>query len=1185
MTQFFGFSVLGLGSAAVYTLLALGVVLIYRGSGVVNFAQSAFALLSGYTYYELERRGYGIAVSLVAAVAVGTVLGLLTQWLVMRPLRNAAPIVRIIATLAILLAVEAGAALHYADIPALVPPIIPQHSWLLLGVHVPSDRIGLYAIAIVLTASLAWAKRRSLVGLATSAAAESERGAATLGWSPDVLATLNWCIGGALAGLAGALIGPITGGLQAEFLALLIVPTLAVALCGRFDSFWLVLAGATAIGVFQSLSLLYVHQTGAQDAVPFLLILIVLVFTGRSLPVRGHLTDKLPAIGTGRVRPVPWVLLAVVLGFLMVTVFSATWSSAFGVSFATSIVLLSLVVVTGYAGQLSLAQFVIAGMGAWVAGRLSATEQWPFLAVVVVGVLAAVPLGALFALPALRTRGVNLAILTLGLAVAVQRMLFENYNYTGGFDGTIVKPPKLFGLSINAVLYPDRYGVVTLGALILVLFGVGNLRRSAAGRRLIAIRTNERAAASLGISVVGGKVYAFALGSAIAALGGILLGFRSPNIVYDGYFGAVQSIQMLAYAVIGGVAFVTGPIAGGLLASGGIGTLFNPLFHSIDLWLPFIGACILVVIVILHPDGQVPVLVKTATKIGHTILRLLRLPGRWSRARNHDVERARTQIVAASEAPRSRVRAQEFAVEGLTIRYGGVTAVDSVSLRVKPGQIVGLIGPNGAGKTSLIDALTGFARPSAGTVRLGDRDITRMSAHKRVHLGLVRSWQSLELFEQISVLENLQIACDRRAWWENLRGLVWPGHASLTPLAAAAVHEFQAFRLQDEMAKHVTELSFSQRRVVATARAVAYGPSVLLLDEPTSGMSDVRRAELSRAVKRLADDWGIGLLVVDHDMPFVMEICDRIVVMDAGRKIADGTPDEVRNDQLVIDAYLRTSAASEEGSDEAPAAPLMLSVGASTPKTEDPPTGEPLLEARDLAVGYFDHPVVQGLSLAVHPGEIVAFLGANRAGKTTTLLGLAGEIEPMAGEVWWLGERVGKRVPLHNRARHGLGFVTDERSVFTKLTVDENLRVGRCDREWALDLFPELKTMLRRRAGLLSGGEQQMLGLGRALARQPKVLLVDEMSLGLAPIIVTRLLQALRQAADDQGVGVVLVEQHVQQALDVSDAVCVIAGGRMTLHGRVKDVGDQVAEAFLADVLGHVGENTVTTTISEASNA
>jgi sulfate-transporting ATPase len=502
------------------------------------------------------------------------------------------------------------------------------------------------------------------------------------------------------------------------------------------------------------------------------------------------------------------------------------------------------------------------------------------------------------------------------------------------------------------------------------------------------------------------------------------------------------------------------------------------------------------------------------------------------------------------------VAPKRLEVAGLTVRFGGVLAVDDVSLTVEPGEIVGLIGPNGAGKSTLIDAICGFVRVRSGSVAIGGEDITRFRPHERVYAGLVRSWQSVDLFEDLKVSENLKAVADRPPpWHETLRDLVWPRRQLLTSGAVTAVEHFE---LEGDLDRLPTELSFSQRRLVTTARAAALRPSVLLLDEPAAGMSDLRRKELARLVRLLADQQGIGILVVDHDMPFVMGLCDRIAVLDFGRKIADGTPVEVRADERVIDAYLRRDS---ERTGEEQAAPAF--------RRAKPPVGDVFLAARDLAVGYYEHPVVRDINLEVRAGEVIALLGANRAGKTTTLLGLAGAIKPLAGEVYWLGKRIEKRTPLNKRAAQGLGFLLEGRAVFQGLSVMANLRVDkRCDVDLALELFPELEVFLKRRAGLLSGGQQQMLGLARALARRPKVLLVDEMSLGIAPQIVTRLMDVLRKAADEQGVGVVLVEQHVHEALRISDRVCVVAGGRMTLSGAVADVHDRVESAFLADVLG-----------------
>jgi sulfate-transporting ATPase len=1163
------FVLLGLGSAAVYALLAMGLVMIYRGSGIINFAQGTLAMSGAYLFWELHKVGAPAGICLLAAAAIGALFGFLMQTFIMWPLRNAAPIVRTIATLGVFIVLEAGAALRYKEQTFFLTDYFPGGLWHVSRFYIQIDRLELYAFAVVVAAVLSYVGKRSLIGLATSAAAESERAASTLGWSPPRLATLNWTLGGAFAGLAGGLIVPITG-LQVQNIALLVFPALAAALVGRFDSVWLTLLGATLIGVFQSEAVLHITQQGAQDAIPFIVVMLYLVVSGRSLPQRGQAGDKLPSIGSGRIRW-PWlVLFGVVITTLMFTEFNVQWTDAFGVGFGVAIILLSVVVVTGYAGQITLAQLVIGGLGAWVAGRLVDAEGWPFWAALLAGVGAAIPLGVIFSLPALRTRGVNLAIVTFGFAVTLQRMLFENLQYGGG-GSTSVGYTKIFGVHMDAISHSDRWGVLTFAFLLLMMVIVGNLRRSAAGRRLIAIRANERAAASLGISVVGGKVYAFAVGSAIAALGGILLAFRNPFLDFDS-FNAINSINFLAFGVIGGIGYVTGPLFGQMFSSGGVGSLFNNLFHSIDLWLPLIAGFVVIIIIVFHPDGQIPVFEKMGKRVAALFSPLVaRIKGRF-RPRKLTATSLQAMLDEARHADRERVAPLSLEVRDLSIRYGGVVAVDSMSLEVRSGEIVGLIGPNGAGKTSFIDAISGFTPMSSGNVILGGDDITSLPAHRRVRAGLVRSWQSLELFEEVSVLENLQIACDRRGWWSNLRGLVRPEHLALSPIAAAAVHEFHEFAIENELQRSVKELSFSQRRVVATARALAHGPSVLLLDEPTSGMSDVRRAELSRAVRRLAQNWGIALLIVDHDMPFVLDICDRVVCMDRGRKIADGTPTEVRNDPAVLAAYLRADV-EEEAHREPTGADIEAAVRDEVAVEEAQRAGDVLLAAKDLAVGYYDHPVVTGLDFEVRAGEIVALLGANRSGKTTTLLALAGENRPLGGEVDWLGEHVGTRVPLYKRATQGLGFVTDERSVFMRLTVAENLRVGRCDEEMAVALFPELVPLMKRRAGLLSGGEQQMLGLGRALARNPKVLLVDELSLGLAPIIVSRLLTALREAADRHGVGVVLVEQHVHQALAVSDRVCVIAGGRMTLEGAVSQVGHRVDDAFLADILG-------TTTVS-----
>jgi sulfate-transporting ATPase len=554
-----------------------------------------------------------------------------------------------------------------------------------------------------------------------------------------------------------------------------------------------------------------------------------------------------------------------------------------------AIVLLSIVVVTGYAGQLSLAQYAMAGFGAWVAGRLVAVFHIPFLLALVAGVAAAVPLGLIFALPAVRTRGINLAIVTLGLGTAIELMLFSNGNFTGGIKGTPVGNPNLFGFEISSIKHPERYGIFVLGMALLMVVVVANVRRGRSGRRLIAVRTNERAAAALGINIVTAKLYAFALASAIAALGGILLAFRLTSISYQS-FTNFTSITYAGLSLVGGVGHLLGAFVGGMMATAGFNQeVMESTWDGVGRYIQLISGIAILLVVLYNPDG---------------------VAAEWSRTFRH-LKRTKkfgeSYFIKLSDVSEpvdadhdQRVIPKTLVVDGLTVRYGAVTAVDEVGFTLEPGQVTGLIGPNGAGKTSLIDALTGFTR-SRGSVIIDGRDISNSGPAGRVKAGMVRSFQSLELFEDTTVFENISIAADPQDLGSYFRDLVWPVIPKFGPQVVRAIEEFE---LDQDLHREVSDLSYGKRRLLAIARAVAMHPSVLLLDEPAAGLSSVESVELARVVRRLADDWGMAILVVEHDMNFVMGVCDRVVVLDFGRMIANGTPSEVRNDPAVIAAYL-----------------------------------------------------------------------------------------------------------------------------------------------------------------------------------------------------------------------------------------------------------------------------------------
>jgi ABC-type branched-subunit amino acid transport system ATPase component/branched-subunit amino acid ABC-type transport system permease component len=1134
------FAILGLGAGAVYALAAQGIVLVYRASGVLNFASGAMGMVCAFYFYDARESGQSTTAAMLGALGIAAAIGVSTHLLVMRPLRRAPALSRLIATLGIFTVLFAFGQRRYGNAANIVEKLLPVDSVTLWDdINVGKDRLILLAVGFGLTILLTVVYRLTRFGLATTAVAESRRNTAAQGWSPDLLATVNWALGAMLAALAAILIVNLSG-LQVIGLSLLVVPALAAALVGSFRSFALTFAGGLLVGILQS-EVTYVQTRfgwledklhvisfdGLGGSVPFLVIIVVLVVRGRALPLRGEAIERPPEVGTGRLRPEVLLPAVVIAAVVIATMLSTSLVEAAGTTATLAVILLSLVVVTGYTGQLSLAQFALAGTGAWIGARLIANYDIPFELAFVIGVAGAIPVGLIVGLPALRTRGVNLAVATLGLALLIESQVLNNLDRTGGVTGTEIGDLRLFGIDFNTFDHPERYTLLAFAALVALGVLVANLRRGRAGRRLIAVRSNERAAAALGISVFGAKLYAFGLGAAIAAAGGLLMAFRRPSVRFYPEFSIFQSIFSVVYAVIGGIGFVLGAVIGAVLAPQEFASkVFGTLFESETAVQIGLGV-LLILVLIFVPNGLAS-------------LRLAAIPG----------VRRLLRAPAAEPLPevgRPALAPRTLAADAVTVRFGGVVAVNGVSISVAPGEVVGLIGPNGAGKTTLIDAMTGFVRASAGRVTLDGTNVSRWNARRRAAAGVGRSFQTLELFETMTVRENLRTASDRRDPVAYLSDLFWPRRTPLGPGAAAAVREFG---LTDALDRRPDELPYGTRRLVAIARAVAAGPSVLLLDEPAAGLDDRETAELGKLLRRLASEWNLAVLLVEHDVSLVLDSCDRIAVLDFGRKIAEGTPAEIRADEAVVAAYLG------EPVERRPAVPAAAAV-----RREGP-----LLEARGLSAGYGDLAAVRDLDLEVRPGEVVALLGPNGAGKTTTLLTLAGELPPLAGEVVWLGQTRSR--PLHRRVRQGLAFVPEDRGVTMSLSAGANLRLGPGDRDQALDLFPELKPLLRRRTGLCSGGEQQILSLARALARDPKVLLADELSLGLAPLVVRRLLEAVRAAAD-RGVGVLLVEQHARDALDLADRVYVLRRGRVEVQGTGAEVLgrlDELEDAYLVGI-------------------
>jgi ABC-type branched-subunit amino acid transport system ATPase component/branched-subunit amino acid ABC-type transport system permease component len=885
--EFAKFVVLGLGAGGAYALLALGIVQVYRGSGVVNFAQGSIGLVGAIGFYEL-RGSVGWAPAIVIGVLLSATLGVLIQTAIMRPLRNASSLMRVVATLAIVSVITEAATIKYGADPIFVSAFLPTNAVKLTSsVIVGEENLIILGIAVVLTAALWITYRKTRFGLASSALAENERATASLGWSPNGLAVGNWAAGGALAGLAGILLLPITG-LSPAVLTLAVVPALAASLLGGFASFPLTLVGALLIGIAESETTNYVSTPGWEEAVPFIAISAILLIRGKGIPLRAQTTEKLPKLGTGRIN---WAgtVVAVVLAGLSLAIFTSNWDAAVMNAAVFGFISLSLVVVLGYAGQLSLAQYALAGVGAFIAGRLADSQggDLPFILAALIGVLGTAAVGGLVALPAIRIRGVQLAVVTLGLAVIVSDVLLANPAYTGGVvRGTVDPPPSIGGFSLDPITHSSRYALFSIILFMLAALTIANLRRGRTGRRLIAVRNNERAAASVGVNVAGAKIYAFSLGAGLAAVGGILLAFQNTNVIFS-QFDVLTSINSILIAVIGGIGYVTGALIGGVIAPNGPLQTSTADVVSSGNWYVLAAGLTTLLVLLLNRDGIAATMSRQLNSLRSKI------PVATNRSRNWEL--------ASDLAPVLRVDPRGLSVRRLEVTFGGVRALEDVSLRVDPGEVVGLIGPNGAGKTTLIDAVTGFVAHYRGKVEVGGESVDRLTAAQRARGGLTRTFQSMELFEDLTVAENLCTASDSHDLLAYVLDLVAPGKARLSPRSALAAKEFA---LEPYLDRHPGELQNSGRRLLSIARAVAAAPSILLLDEPAAGLDEGSTRELASVIRRLADQWGMSILLVEHDVQVVMDVCDRIVVLESGRVLADGPPREIRIDPKVVKAYL-----------------------------------------------------------------------------------------------------------------------------------------------------------------------------------------------------------------------------------------------------------------------------------------
>lgn len=618
------FALLGLGPGALIAGLAVALVICYRGAGVINLAAGAVAMVAGYVFWSLSAGHFGAAVPTAvaapAAVAAAMLVGVLTELAALRPLRTASPLAKMAATLGVLLTLQAVAVLVFGSRPQAAPNILPTGTVVVFGVPVPVDRFVLAGVVVGLTALLAAGYRWTRFGLATRAAAENESAALLAGLSTHRVSLANTLLASGVAGLLGVLAAPIVQ-IDSVTLPLQVVPALAAALFAGFTSLWVAAAAGLGLGVLQSIVYYLSTQSwfptddgnalpGVQQLVVFLAIVVALFVRGAPLPGRGAVVEpRLPAVPVPHrlLRP---VLLAGAAGAAALVVLPFDFRQAMTNSVIGMVLVLSTVVLTGYVGQISVMQLALSGTAGFLLSHLS--SGWlPFPGDAVVAVAAATVLGVLAGVAGLRVRGVSLAVVTLAAATVMEQGLFLNTSI-GGAGGVTVPSPTLFGINLG----PDAgfrgldgsqpspvFGFLALAVAAGLGVYVANLRRTPLGRAMLAVRSNERAAAAAGVSVRGVKLAGITISSFIAGVAGVLYGYNFAS-VSAARFTAIAALAIIGFAYMGGIGMVSGAvIAGTLTTEGVVPHALEQWFGLRGTWALLIGGVSLVFTLVANPDG------------------------------------------------------------------------------------------------------------------------------------------------------------------------------------------------------------------------------------------------------------------------------------------------------------------------------------------------------------------------------------------------------------------------------------------------------------------------------------------------------------------------------------------------------------------------------------------------------
>lgn len=1201
---------LGLVLGSLSAMVSMGLVLIYRANRIINFAQGQVGGLAAALAASLivgPKWGFWPAVLVGLMVAVA--LGALTEILFIRRFKKAPRLLLTVATIGILQLFGFGQLIiptlfNFDTAPQPPVPFKFRFSWHPITFN--GGHLLILIVVPIVVVALGAFFRYTRVGVAVRASAESADRAALLGIPVKRIGTLVWTIAALLSGLGVLLRLPIQGvnigGFEGSSLLL---RALAAAVIGRMESMPRAFGAALALGMVEQAVLFQTGRTIIVDGVLFFVIIAGLLLQGKGNVSRADDTGASSWAATREVRPIPRELnrlpeirIGQAAGFVAVAA-ALIWFplsltpgdvQLMGTGLMIGMVTLSLVILTGWAGQISLGQLAFTAFGAAVGGSLAQQSNNFFICLLGAGLTGAL-MAVLVGLPALRIKGLFLAVSTLAFALATGTFLLNNefFAWLVPDPSKRILRPELFGKF--DLEKEHTYYFVILFFFVLTIASVRSLRRSRTGRILVATRDNQRAAQSYGINPTRAKLQAFALSGFFAALAGGLYVFQQhgmPSSVLE----PDSSLRVFSIAVVGGLGSIPGALLGAtymtildnstrelymrLLASG-VGTLFILMFVPGGLGSVLYGA----------RDASLRFIAKRRNILVPSLLADKRVEDEEENLLDEDtvmgeaVEHAPTVEVARVSQPKDPL----LLVRGVDAGYGKTQVLFGVNMHIERGEMVALLGTNGAGKSTLLSVVSGLLEPSTGKVTFDDIDITKKSPQEILGTGVVFMPGGKGVFPTLTVEENFRLAA-----WQFQKD-----KAYVDEIFERCFSYFPVLR--ERWDQKAGNLSGGEQQMVTLSQALIAKPKLLMIDELSLGLAPLIVERLLGIVREIHAN-GTTVVLVEQSVNVAITLAHRAIFMEKGEVRFDGPTSELLERPDILRAvFLQGTDAGHASANGASAAAKVPAVARKAFIAHCKSCGRDHAEAlavRDIGVSFGGVRAVNGVDLAVREAEVVGIIGPNGSGKTTLFDLMSGFVVPTEGRVELLGQDVTAWTP-DMRAEAGLGRSFQDARLFPSMTVRQAIATAlerhlevrdpiaaalmspavriaekavQADVDDLIDLM-HLGAFADKFVGELSTGSRRVVDIACSLAHKPSVLLLDEPSSGIAQREAEALAPLLLNIREETGAALIVIEHDMPLIRAVSDRLVALELGSVIAEGDPdKVISDpRVVEGYLGGTL------------------